>query len=114
MNCIGLLLGVYFGPAPLVVWRPPNSTHIQTMVFRAPGAAVLNTAAPVLVGAYSGLFDRLPGPPARRGWCRAGHAAEALGQFVFLRCACVIRARLLARSETTLPRRRRPRWLARR
>src|SRR5206468_5589765 len=26
----------------------------------------------------------------------------------------VIRARLLARSETTLPRRRRPRWLARR
>src|SRR5436309_272454 len=45
MNCIGLLLGVYFGPAPLVVWRPPNSTHIQTMLFRAPGAAVLNTAA---------------------------------------------------------------------
>ena len=43
-----------------------------------------------------------------------GHAAEALGQFVFLRCGCVIRARLLARSETTLPRRRRPRWLARR
>jgi TetR/AcrR family transcriptional regulator, copper-responsive repressor len=30
------------------------------------------------------------------------------------RCGCVIRARLLARSETTLPRRRRPRWLARR
>ncbi len=33
---------------------------------------------------------------------------------LFLRCGCVIRARLLARSETTLPRRRRPRWLARR
>src|SRR5207245_1508658 len=30
------------------------------------------------------------------------------------RCGCVIRGRLLARSETTLPRRRRPRWLARR
>src|SRR5882724_13002843 len=40
----------YFGPAPLVVWRPPNSTHIQTMLFRAPRAVVLNTAAPVLVG----------------------------------------------------------------
>ena len=30
------------------------------------------------------------------------------------RCGCVIRARLLARSETTLTRRRLPRWLARR
>jgi hypothetical protein len=30
------------------------------------------------------------------------------------RCECVIRARLLARSETTLPRRRRLRWLERR
>jgi hypothetical protein len=39
-------------------------------------------------------------------------AGGALGQFVFLRCGCVIRARQLARSETTLPRRRRPRWLA--
>src|SRR5262249_33829139 len=33
MNCIGLLLGFYFDPAPLVVWRPPNSTHIQTIFF---------------------------------------------------------------------------------
>src|SRR5713226_5479714 len=64
MNCIGLLPGLYFGPAPLVVWRPPHSTHIQTIFFRAPGAAVLNTAASVLVGSYSGLFDWLPGPPA--------------------------------------------------
>src|SRR6266446_388482 len=53
MNCIGLLL-FYFGPAPLVVWRSPNSTHIQTIFFRAPGAAVLNTAAPVLVGSCQG------------------------------------------------------------
>src|SRR5882724_5778522 len=34
MNCIGLLLGCYVGPAPLVVWRPLNSTHIQTKCFR--------------------------------------------------------------------------------
>jgi hypothetical protein len=36
------------------------------------------------------------------------------GEVQVQRCGCVIRARLLARSETTLPRRRRPRWLARR
>src|SRR5438093_11853796 len=35
-------------------------------------------------------------------------AAASIGA----RCGCVIRARRLARSETTLPRRRRPRWLA--
>src|SRR5712691_4432218 len=45
MNCMGFLLGLYFGPAPLVVWQPPNSTHVQPIVFRAPGAAVLGTAA---------------------------------------------------------------------
>src|SRR6266571_3859805 len=51
MNCIGLLLGFYFGPAPLVVWRPPNSTHIQTIFFElleppfqiAPLRSVANT-----------------------------------------------------------------------
>src|SRR5712692_8251986 len=36
MNCIGLLL-FYFGPAPLVVWRSPNSTHIQTIFSRSGG-----------------------------------------------------------------------------
>jgi hypothetical protein len=50
---------------------------------------------------------------ASRRWCRGGACGEALGQFVFLRCGYVIRARLLARAETTLPRRRRPRSLAR-
>src|SRR5438128_2132736 len=64
MNCIGLLLGFYFGPAPLVVWRPPKFDTHPNYFFRPPGAAALNTAAPVLVGPYSGLFDWLPGPPA--------------------------------------------------
>jgi hypothetical protein len=31
MNCMVFSLGFYFGPAPLVVWRSPNSTHIQIL-----------------------------------------------------------------------------------
>ena len=53
----------------------------------------------------------------RRGWASVRSQARAVGEVQVhdaARCGCVIRARLLARSETTLPRRRRPLWLARR
>src|SRR5438094_3549442 len=40
-----------FWSSPLVVWRPPNSTHTSELFFfRAPGAPVQTIAAPVLVG----------------------------------------------------------------
>src|SRR3989454_9280160 len=48
--------------------------------------------------------------PARVDLAKVQHGGRSSGA----RCGCVIRARLLARSETTLPRRRRPRRLARR
>jgi hypothetical protein len=50
--------------------------------------------------------------PARVGLAKVpdAHGGRSSGA----RCGCVIRARRLARSETTLPRRRRPRGLARR
>jgi len=54
------------------------------------------------VFAYDALRQKLKVPGA--------HGGRSSGA----RYGCVIRARLLARSETTLPRRRRPRLLARR
>src|SRR5262245_20752414 len=51
MNCIGLLLGTFFegswfGPTPLVVWRSPNSTRSQKIIFRPPGASVGSVRRP--------------------------------------------------------------------
>src|SRR4029077_901521 len=61
---------------------------------------------------HSALGYRTPKEYAE-WWMVPGAYGGGLGQFVFLRCGCVIRARLLARSETTLRRRRRPRSLGR-
>src|SRR5205807_919262 len=54
---------LFWSCTPSRLAAPKFDTH-PNYFFRAPGAAVLNTAAPVLVGSYSGLFDWLPGPPA--------------------------------------------------
>ena len=64
------------------------------------------------------LLEALAAVPTQRpsGWSPAARLARA-GSATFgagVRRRRVIRARLLARSGTTLPRRRRPRWLARR
>src|ERR1700738_897577 len=69
-------------------------------------------------GASAGVsFAHLFSPAVKVSWTTdTSRASSVFAHPASLSIAsrCVIRARLLARSETTLPRWRRPRWLARR
>src|SRR2546422_3559009 len=79
------------------------SMSLSLSLSMSPGAARRGGARPT-----PSVPDRAR--PARVDLAKVQHGGRSSGA----RCGCVIRARLLARSETTLPRRRRPRRLARR
>jgi hypothetical protein len=92
---------------------PDQASVIRSAILRAPFADVFLEQFAVfrlhLVRAEQSI-GRDP-----RGWASLTNVPGAHGgRSSGARCGCVIRVRLLARSETTPPRRRRPRWLARR
>jgi hypothetical protein len=101
-----------------------HRSHARGRGFRTPyqSQSLEPIAEPLEMGA--GSAPRCAGAGASRGRPRIsrsgavgrGKVPGARGGRVHdaARCGCVIRAQLLARSETTLLQRRRPRWLARR
>jgi len=112
-RCVGRGHGRAAATGPRAYGRQDCVENLQSVMLRAPFAdEFLEQFAVFRLQLVRGeqSIGRDPGGWAALTNVPGAHGGRSSGA----RCGCVIRARLLARSETTLPRRRRPRWLARR